>query len=72
MNPDGYEKAIKLGQNYGRNNQNNVDLNRNFPSIFKKNHDSDAGNEIQPETGAIISWSKLHPFVLSANLHRLF
>jgi len=33
MNPDGYEKAIKLGQNYGRNNQNNVDLNRNFPSI---------------------------------------
>jgi hypothetical protein len=45
-----------------------VDLNRNFPSQFPS-----VSNEIeskeQSETSAIISWSKLYPFVLSANFH---
>lgn len=60
MNPDGH----KLKQ---RPNGNNLDLNRNFPKILpnlKTNiHD------IQPETSAIMKWSKLYPFVMSANLH---
>ena len=73
MNPDGYEKAMKLKHFFGRNNANNVDLNRNFPSVLVRNKankaDSDINSQLQSETAAIIDWSKLNPFVLSANLH---
>ena len=67
MNPDGYEKKI-------RENSNLVDLNRNFPPQFPPNKipaldKTDQKNKLQPETAAIISWSKLYPFVLSANFH---
>ncbi|MAV65195.1 MAG: hypothetical protein CBD97_03770 [Pelagibacteraceae bacterium TMED237] len=60
MNPDGFE----LGQ---RNNANDVDLNRNFPDQF-----SDPVNVVdnrEPETRAVMDWSKNRNFVLSANMH---
>ncbi len=80
INPDGYDDAIKSDFKYGRMNANNVDLNRNFPSIYdnytggnrikrrikRSPHESDI---IQPETEAVMSLSKIFPFVLSANLH---
>lgn len=58
-NPDGYAKKI-------RENGNMIDLNRNFPSQYNV---VDGDNKPQVETFAIISWSKLYPFVLSANFH---
>jgi carboxypeptidase D len=58
MNPDGYELKT-------RSNKNNIDLNRNFPSIFSQTLD----DKMQPETSSIIKWSQLYPFVLSANFH---
>lgn len=70
LNPDGFEKSREgdcIGGR-GRNNYNNVDLNRNFPDQFNKwkNYDLDSA---QPETKAMIKWIKENPFVLSANLH---
>eukprot|EP00002_Diphylleia_rotans_P000388 TRINITY_DN10203_c0_g1_i2.p1 TRINITY_DN10203_c0_g1~~TRINITY_DN10203_c0_g1_i2.p1 ORF type:complete len:519 (+),score=102.39 TRINITY_DN10203_c0_g1_i2:39-1595(+) len=56
MNPDGFELT-------SRYNRNSVDLNRNFPDQFK------TISQQQPETLAIMEWSKQHNFVLSANLH---
>lgn len=68
MNPDGYEKALEGDESgaYGRENANDVDLNRNFPDQYfpDNNH-----NERQPETLAVMAWSQSLPFVLSANLH---
>uniref|UniRef100_A0A8B9J038 Carboxypeptidase D n=3 Tax=Amazona TaxID=12929 RepID=A0A8B9J038_9PSIT len=66
MNPDGYEKSQEgdRGGTVGRNNSNNYDLNRNFPDQFV--HVTDP---LQPETLAVMTWLKTHPFVLSANLH---
>ncbi|XP_061162564.1 carboxypeptidase D-like [Saccostrea echinata] len=67
MNPDGFENAIE-GQcrgETGRANQNNVDLNRNFPDQFVGN----PKNSIQPETKALMDWIEGQKFVLSANLH---
>jgi carboxypeptidase D len=58
LNPDGYSRQR-------RPNANNVDLNRNFPSLLSPA----ASARIQPETAALIDWSRLYPFVLSANLH---
>lgn len=71
MNPDGYEKA-EVGCVYekpskrGRLNANNVDLNRNFPDLFRRNKQD---SSTQPEVRAVMAWSKSIPFVLSANLH---
>ena len=48
----------------GRNNSNNVDLNRNFPDQFT----SVTGTR-QQETIAVMNWLKSISFVLSANLH---
>ncbi|KAK3009558.1 hypothetical protein RJ639_013535 [Escallonia herrerae] len=67
MNPDGFSLRR-------RNNANNVDLNRDFPDqvfsllhlFFPMNNDADAR---QPETKAIIHWSKERHFTASASLH---
>uniref|UniRef100_A0A8C5H4J4 Peptidase M14 domain-containing protein n=1 Tax=Gouania willdenowi TaxID=441366 RepID=A0A8C5H4J4_GOUWI len=66
MNPDGYEVAKEGDANgfKGRNNFNNIDLNRNFPDQFFPNT-----VVRQPETLAVMSWLSSIPFVLSANLH---
>ncbi|XP_077299077.1 carboxypeptidase D svr [Arctopsyche grandis] len=68
MNPDGYE-ASREGDTdgiQGRSNHHKVDLNRNFPDQYISNKH----NAIQePETEAVMNWSKSIPFVLSANLH---
>lgn len=71
LNPDGFEKIHEdvdiaedcLGHK-GRNNGNNLDLNRNFPDYFGKNN-----HPIQPETEAVIRWMDRIPFILSAALH---
>ena len=62
MNPDGYAKKT-------RENSNMVDLNRNFPPQFPQSVHAGETASQQPETLAIMSWSKLYPFVLSANYH---
>lgn len=50
----------------GRNNANGVDLNRNFPDRLGQVKT----NAVQePETEAVMRWSRQYPFVLSANLH---
>ncbi|XP_057694558.1 carboxypeptidase D [Corythoichthys intestinalis] len=66
MNPDGYEAAHEGDERgyRGRNNSNNVDLNRNFPDQF-----ATIKEPRQPETIAVMNWLKSIPFVLSANLH---
>ena len=46
-----------------------IDLNRNFPSQFPGSVPNEIESKEQSETSAIISWSKLYPFVLSANFH---
>ncbi|XP_058117990.1 carboxypeptidase D isoform X2 [Anopheles coustani] len=68
MNPDGYEMAdIHDKENLrGRSNANNVDLNRNFPDQFGRNQ---WNAHQEPETLAVMNWSRSTPFVLSANLH---
>ena len=68
MNPDGYEMstegdAISID---GRRNAHNVDLNRNFPDQFGINQFNE---KQEPETLAVMNWTKSIPFVLSANLH---
>ncbi|XGW35859.1 hypothetical protein V3C99_019220 [Haemonchus contortus] len=68
MNPDGYEIAHEGDDAgiYGRTNANNKDLNRNFPSRFPNFFPSE---QIQPETIAVMKWTKSIPFILSASLH---
>ncbi|KAK3084404.1 hypothetical protein FSP39_012976 [Pinctada imbricata] len=66
MNPDGFAAAME-GDCFGvigRQNANNYDLNRNFPDFFAVNP-----APMQPETLAIMNWTRQFPFVLSANLH---
>merc|ERR1712141_363144 len=56
----------------GRNNQNNKDLNRDFPKQFDENQRVPFDQLVkgrQPETRAMMRWIKRNPFVLSANLH---
>jgi len=69
MNPDGFEVGHEGDKQsvVGRANAHGKDLNRNFPDQFftKPNENGVA----EPETKAIMAWSKLYPFVLSANLH---
>lgn len=68
MNPDGYELAVEgdASSGVGRKNQNDVDLNRNFPDQYGTN---EFNRNAQPETLAIMNWTQSIPFVLSANLH---
>lgn len=60
MNPDGYvaHERNNATDKYG------YDLNRNFPSPTHP-----AGNELQPETVAVMDWTAARNFVLSASLH---
>ncbi|MEE6486336.1 hypothetical protein FKM82_014577 [Ascaphus truei] len=88
MNPDGYEVAADQGPDTngyltGRNNFNEVDLNRNFPdlNIAMYYNEKNGGHnhhmplpdnwkhQVEPETLATIQWMKNYNFVLSANLH---
>ena len=76
MNPDGFEFAKEGSCGYmyqahtksGRNNANNVDLNRDFPDQFK-NWNTFELSKAQPETRNVMRWIYKNPFVLSANLH---
>ncbi|XP_069579007.1 carboxypeptidase Z-like [Brachyistius frenatus] len=100
MNPDGYELAVsgvndnsddeEEGPRYdswniGRNNAQNIDLNRNFPDLTsivygrrrQKGHRTDHVpipdhywfGKVAPETYAVMKWVRSVPFVLSANFH---
>jgi len=83
MNPDGWKIATDAGgQDYllGRNNANDVDLNRDFPDLDQLVYDGSIDNNhlmkmaklshrIQPETEAVIKMIMDNPFVLSANMH---
>ncbi|XP_030018845.1 carboxypeptidase Z isoform X1 [Sphaeramia orbicularis] len=100
MNPDGYEMALSglqdssygdeesQGQRYddaGRNNAQNIDLNRNFPDLTTivygrrrtKGHRTDHVpipdyywfGKVAPETYAVMKWIRSIPFVLSASFH---
>lgn len=62
MNPDGYT----VGPN--RRNNNNIDLNRDFPSWICGDADTTIGR--QPETAAVMNWSTARNQVtLQANYH---
>ncbi|XP_026209200.1 carboxypeptidase Z-like isoform X2 [Anabas testudineus] len=101
MNPDGYEVAVAgvqdniygdddEGRRYdtstiGRNNAQNIDLNRNFPDLTsivysrrrQKGYSTDHipipdyywFGKVAPETYAVMKWIRSIPFVLSANFH---
>ena len=68
MNPDGYDAKMIQHTNNGRYNGNNIDLNRNFPSVFDKERNKE-NLQLESETSAVILWSKTYPFALSANFH---
>lgn len=60
-------KCESLSQYVGRQNVNNVDLNRDFPDQYTaENNDL---SKRQKETLAMMRWIKSNPFVLSGNLH---
>lgn len=69
MNPDGFEKSMEGDAQSvrGRANAHNKDLNRNFPDQYLNRSEENGVQE--PETKAVIGWSRQYPFVLSANLH---
>jgi len=83
MNPDGWQAATAAGgRDYllGRNNANDVDLNRDFPDLdrvvyngARSNHhllrEARLEHRIQPETESLIKLILDTPFVLSANMH---
>ena len=69
MNPDGFEASHEGDAQSitGRANAHNKDLNRNFPDQYFTKQNENAVAE--PETAAVMAWSRKFPFVLSANLH---
>jgi len=69
MNPDGYENSRPppdCDSVQGRSNANGIDLNRNFPDQFVVQEEN---AHREPETEAVMKWTRQVPFVLSANLH---
>ncbi|XP_044058334.1 carboxypeptidase D [Siniperca chuatsi] len=69
MNPDGFEKSREgdcSGDNGGRNNAQNKDLNRSFPDQYDG---TSVNPDNIPEVMAVIRWIKEKKFVLSGNLH---
>ncbi|KAM8769489.1 carboxypeptidase D isoform 1-T1 [Acanthopagrus schlegelii] len=69
MNPDGFEKSVEgdcSGENGGRNNAKNLDLNRSFPDQFDG---TTVNSDSVPEVMAVIRWIQEKKFVLSGNLH---
>lgn len=79
LNPDGFEKAREgdcngFDKRSGRENANDIDLNRDFPDQFKNHEGPGTPTDRlvrgrQPETIAMMTWIVANPFVLSANLH---
>jgi len=65
MNPDGFAGAKHGDWQAGRANAADVDLNRNFPGQF---HGAPV-DPIQPETAALMKWSKEWRFSTSISLH---
>ncbi|XP_044912618.1 carboxypeptidase Z isoform X2 [Felis catus] len=79
------EGAGYNGWTSGRQNAQNLDLNRNFPDLTSEFYRLEASGSIRssripipqhywwgkvaPETKAIIKWMRTTPFVLSASLH---
>ena len=56
MNPDGFERSVEgdcNGDNGGRNNAKNVDLNRSFPDQYDG---TTVGPDDAPEVTAVIRW----------------
>lgn len=53
----------------GRQNENNIDLNRDFPDQFDPIKAGTILSGRQPETIAMMTWIISRPFVLSGNLH---
>ncbi|KAH1018084.1 hypothetical protein HUJ05_005906 [Dendroctonus ponderosae] len=74
MNPDGYESSQEglcesKPRYVGRENENSVDLNRDFPDQFEPHRAGTILSGRQPETVAMMTWIISRPFVLSGNLH---
>ncbi|XP_017777270.1 PREDICTED: carboxypeptidase D [Nicrophorus vespilloides] len=74
MNPDGFENSeegmCESKERYvGRQNENNVDLNRDFPDQFDPIRIGTILSGRQPETISLMTWIISRPFVLSGNLH---
>ena len=79
MNPDGHEKALAMiaskgaffdrtkTDTYGRENAENVDLNRDFPDHFYPERPGE--HPVAVETKNMIAWSEQHHFVVSLNVH---
>jgi len=60
LNPDGFAMGA-------RGNKNRIDLNRNFPDQYL-----DAKEDLarrQPETRALMEFTRQYPFVMSVNVH---
>ncbi|KAM9853447.1 carboxypeptidase D isoform 2-T2 [Aulostomus maculatus] len=69
MNPDGFEKSKEgdcSGDNGGRNNAKNMDLNRSFPDQYDG---TTVDSRDIPEVMAVMRWIQEKKFVLSGNLH---
>ncbi len=65
-NPDGtYKGGNHTVKSAVRNNSNNIDLNRNFPSVVKPNEKV----YMQKENRQMADFMKKHNFSLSANFH---
>ena len=75
MNPDGFERSkIGICSGYdhqsGRTNNNQVDLNRNFPTWDDLEKPvSELYQKVEPETRAVMRWILENPFALSINYH---
>ncbi|KAJ8930584.1 hypothetical protein NQ314_016596 [Rhamnusium bicolor] len=74
MNPDGYENSQEgdcesKPKYVGRENENSIDLNRDFPDQFEATRAGTILSGRQPETIALMTWIISRPFVLSGNLH---